>query len=174
MTSRTAPRPPRRLAPDLPRDLETIILKATAKEPDERYETAHHLADDLGRFLDHKPIRARRPSLADQGAKWMRRNSVPLTASLVTAALVLAGGLLLVWDQRQRAVAEANRANQVTEELREHVYVAEMKLANQAWWEHDPRRVTEILRRHVPKAAMVTAANAATRPRSACCSSSRR
>ncbi|MBW3600531.1 MAG: protein kinase, partial [Planctomycetes bacterium] len=145
-----SPRAPRRLAPNLPRDLETIILKATAKDPGERYATAHQMADDLGRFLEQKPIRARRPSLIDLGVKWMRRNGVPLIASLTAAALVLAGALFLVWDQRQQAVESANRANRLAEEMREHLYVADMKLADQAWWGKDPRRATDILRRHLP------------------------
>ena len=56
------PVPPRRIDPSLPRDLETIVLKAMAKEPADRYATAQELADDLRRFLEDKPIRARRPT----------------------------------------------------------------------------------------------------------------
>ncbi len=51
------PQPPRRINPALPRDLETIVLKALAKEPAERYATAQELADDLRRYLEEKPIR---------------------------------------------------------------------------------------------------------------------
>ena len=52
-------RPPRRLNKAIPAELETIVLKAMAKNPAERYATAQELADDLRRFLDDKPIRAR-------------------------------------------------------------------------------------------------------------------
>jgi serine/threonine protein kinase len=52
---------PRRLDPAVPRDLETIILKAMAKRPEDRYQTATELAEDLRRFLDDKPIRRLRP-----------------------------------------------------------------------------------------------------------------
>src|SRR5438270_2277374 len=53
------PPPPRRLTPELPRDLETVCLKAMAKEPARRYQTARDLADDLRRWLGDEPVRAR-------------------------------------------------------------------------------------------------------------------
>ncbi len=83
------PTPPRQLDPTIPRDLETIILKAMAREPAHRYPTAAELADDLKRFVDDRPIRARRVSLTERFGRWCRRN--PLVASLTaTLALLLA------------------------------------------------------------------------------------
>jgi serine/threonine protein kinase/Flp pilus assembly protein TadD len=82
------PRPPRRLNPALPAELETIVLKAMAKEPTERYATAGELADDLRRFLEDKPIRARRPTLWQQGKKWARRHR-PLVWSLAVSGSVV-------------------------------------------------------------------------------------
>src|SRR5262249_50960588 len=66
-----------------------------------RYATAQELADDLGRFLEDKPIRAKRPSLWQRAAKWARRHKTVVRAALVV--LVLAGGGLagstpLIWD----------------------------------------------------------------------------
>jgi serine/threonine protein kinase len=58
--SREDPPRPRRLDPHIPRDLETIVLKAIAKEPRDRYQTAEALAEDLRRVLADRPIRARR------------------------------------------------------------------------------------------------------------------
>src|SRR5262249_23357129 len=58
---REEPRPPRQRNPAVPADLETVVLKALAKEPAERYATAQALADDLRRFLEDRPILARRP-----------------------------------------------------------------------------------------------------------------
>src|SRR5262249_14935782 len=55
------PPPPRKLNPAVPSDLETILLKATAKDPAARYATAQELAEDLRNFLEDRPIRARRP-----------------------------------------------------------------------------------------------------------------
>ncbi len=73
------PIPPRRLNPNLPIDLETIVLSAMAKPREERYATAQALSDDLGRFLAGEPTLARRPTLVDRAAKWARRHR-PLVA----------------------------------------------------------------------------------------------
>src|SRR5947209_6763338 len=58
------PESPRKIRPDLPRDLETVLLKCLAKEPPQRYATAQELADDLRRVVNGDPIKARRPNLA--------------------------------------------------------------------------------------------------------------
>ena len=68
------PMPPRRLERGVPAELETIVLKAMEKNPADRYGTAQELADDLERFLEDEPIRARRPSLAQRWRKWARRH----------------------------------------------------------------------------------------------------
>ena len=65
---------PRRIDKNIPADLETIILKAMAKSPDERYGTAQKLGDDLRRYLEHKSIWARRPTLVQRVRKWTRRH----------------------------------------------------------------------------------------------------
>jgi hypothetical protein len=77
------PRPPHRLHEHIPRDLETICLKAMAKTPARRYQSAQELADDLRRFLDGKPIKARPVGLLESLWRWCRRN--PLAASLFLA-----------------------------------------------------------------------------------------
>ena len=65
-----------KLAPKVPRDLETIIQKAIAREPARRYATAAELADDLRRFLDGRPILARRASTAERSIRWCTAKSV--------------------------------------------------------------------------------------------------
>ena len=77
------PRPPRRLNPAIPRDLETICLKAMAKSPIRRYQTAADLADDLRRCLRGEAIRARPTTRLQRLCQWCRR--YPLAASLLVA-----------------------------------------------------------------------------------------
>jgi len=85
------PKPPRKLDPTIPRDLETIVGKAMAKEPERRYASARDLADDLRRFLDDRPVRARRPNLAERLARWSRRHrGATATAAILSALLALA------------------------------------------------------------------------------------
>ncbi len=99
------PRPPRRFNPSVPVDLETIVLKAMAKEAVERYATARELADDLRRFQDLKPIRAKRPSLVERAAKWSRRNT-PVVVSILVLLLISVIGFalatLLIWKEQRR------------------------------------------------------------------------
>ena len=82
---------PRRINDALPVELETIILKAIAKNPGERYHTAQELADDLRRHLEDKPIVARRPSLADRTRKWARRHRTIVGAAAVVMLLAVVG-----------------------------------------------------------------------------------
>jgi tetratricopeptide (TPR) repeat protein len=114
---------PRTVNRAIPKDLETIVLKAMTKEPQSRYATAQQLADDLRRFLEDKPILARRPSLATWAAKWARRHKAVIWAAallLVIAAAASAAATALVWHQKEQteialhdAEVEAARANAV-------------------------------------------------------------
>jgi tetratricopeptide (TPR) repeat protein len=139
-----APPPPRKLAPQVPRDLETVCLKCLAKDPADRYPTANELADDLERFLAGKPVKARPIGAAAQLLRWARRN--PVEAGLVVTVLAVSVGLVGSLAQQYRqaeasaaferqakvkaelqaeelahlrdeAVAEAARANQVSDFL---------------------------------------------------------
>lgn len=107
---REEPVSPRRLNDAVPRDLETICLKAIAKETDRRYQTAGDLGDDLRRWLNGEPIHARPARRAERVWRWSRRR--PLVASLSTAVVVavLTGitGVLWMWSRAEdrRALAQ--------------------------------------------------------------------
>ena len=73
----------RRVISGVPRDLETIVMKAIAFDRDDRYESSGDLADDLRCFLEGKPIAARRPSIQDQLFKWTSRHRRGVFAALV-------------------------------------------------------------------------------------------
>ena len=104
------PQPPRKLNASVPRDLETICLKAMAKEPGRRYATARELADDLHRWLRGEPIQARPVGAAGQLWRWCRRN--PAVAGLTAAvgtllvAAVVGSALWAVRENRFRTAAE--------------------------------------------------------------------
>ena len=83
----TEPRKPRSIDADIPRDLETIVLKAIAKSAIHRYGSAAELRDDLSRFLEDRPVRARRNSRGQIILRWARRQ--PLQATLVAITLML-------------------------------------------------------------------------------------
>jgi serine/threonine protein kinase len=107
------PRPPRRIQPAVPVELETIVLKATAREPENRYATAQDLADDLRRFLDNRPILAARPTLRDRLTKWSRRHKAVLQAAALVAglaSLALLACTLLLWHEKKRADRESIEA----------------------------------------------------------------
>src|SRR5262249_52320496 len=80
--------PPRRLSDKIPRDLETVCLRAMAKVPAGRYATAGELADDVRRWLRGGPIRARPAGRAERLGRWCRRNPA-VTALTATLALFL-------------------------------------------------------------------------------------
>jgi serine/threonine protein kinase len=89
------PRSPRQVNAAVPVELETIILKATAKELDERYATAQELGDDLRRFLENKPILAKRPTVPERVTKWCRRHRAVVLTAL--GLFILALGALLTF-----------------------------------------------------------------------------
>ncbi len=82
---------PTLLEPTLPKDLETVVLKAMSKLRDERYATAQHLADDLRRVVEGKPTVARPPSLADRVTRWTRRHARTVAAAVLLSIFVIGG-----------------------------------------------------------------------------------
>jgi serine/threonine protein kinase len=104
------PRPPRKLNRAIPAELETVVLKAMAKSPAERYGTAQELADDLRRFLEDKPIRAKRPTALQRARKWVRRHpGVAWMAAVLLVVLAVGSAVSTVLIARQRDLAEVRR-----------------------------------------------------------------
>jgi serine/threonine protein kinase len=99
------PVPPRRLNRAVPVDLETIVLKALAKEPADRYATAQELAEDLRRFQERRPILARPPTRWQRAVKWARRHQglvVSGVAGLVLAVIGLTIATWLIWREKSQ------------------------------------------------------------------------
>src|SRR5262249_35003471 len=74
---------PRKLNPSVPRDLETVVLKAISRDPAHRYQTPTEMAEDLNRFVEALPVKARRVNASERLWRWCGRN--PLVASLTVA-----------------------------------------------------------------------------------------
>ena len=142
----------RQLNGAIPVELETIVRKAMSKESAERYATAKEVADDLRRFLDDKPIRARRPSLRRRLRKWARRHRAAIwTAASVldlAAAALAAGGVWHMLDV-QAALTEVRQRER---EGRQHLYMQDIVLAGQALREGERERMRGLLDRHIPEA----------------------
>ena len=113
------PPAPGSINPEIPRDLETIILKAISHDAHQRYASAQELADDLRCFLEDRPIRARRVGPVERLGRWCRRNKSPaaLTGTtlflLVLAAVVASVGYVrtktaLRGETQERKKADAN------------------------------------------------------------------
>jgi eukaryotic-like serine/threonine-protein kinase len=100
------PPAPRKLNAAIPRDLETIVLKAMAREPRDRYQSARELARDLECFLEDRPIQARRTSGAERLWRWSRRNRA--VASLLACSVVLLVAVAVVSSVAYARTAWAN------------------------------------------------------------------
>ncbi|HLJ95203.1 MAG TPA: protein kinase [Gemmataceae bacterium] len=168
---------PRGVDPRIPRDLETILMKAIEKDPQRRYASADDLAEDLRRYLADEPIRARRIGPLERLGRWGRRN--PLVAGLSAAIIVVTAlgfvGVLGQWqvalaheqqskeqrdeaqqqrDETQRQRDEVKALNEKLaakeQQLQRTLYAAHMNLAQHAWDVGAIGRVDELLRQHHP------------------------
>ncbi|MGI9517795.1 MAG: serine/threonine-protein kinase, partial [Pirellulaceae bacterium] len=96
----------RRIRPEIPRDLETVIVKAMAREPQSRYETAGQMAADLRRYVAGKPVLARRASIPERVWRWSKRHpsraALALSLMLLAATIVI-GSLYFGYRERQHS-----------------------------------------------------------------------
>lgn len=116
---RDEPRAPRRLNDKIPRDLETITVKAMSKEPARRYQTAADFAADLQRYLNNEPVLARPPGMAYRVRKWVQRQ--PYLAAIIAIGFVvpLTIAALLGWhaaDLTAKNVEIENKSREVAAE----------------------------------------------------------
>jgi WD40 repeat protein/tetratricopeptide (TPR) repeat protein len=132
---------PRKLNPSVPRDLETVVLKAIARDPAHRYQTPAEMAEDLKRFVEDRPVRARRVSETEKLWRWCRRN--PLPASLLAGMVLvfLAGFAGVFWQWRETEAArkdekslrgQADAARKGAETARDEAKQARNAAARQA------------------------------------------
>jgi serine/threonine protein kinase/WD40 repeat protein/tetratricopeptide (TPR) repeat protein len=116
------PRKPRSVDPRIPRDLETIVLKAIEKDPRARYQSAAAMGEDLRRFLADEPIQARQVTAAERYWRWARRNPViAALGGLLTALLIVTtvGSLVAAAYFRDSATREQSAKRQAIEQ-RDH------------------------------------------------------
>jgi WD40 repeat protein/serine/threonine protein kinase len=147
---------PRKFNPGVPRDLETVVLKAIARDPAHRYQSPAEMAEDLKRFVEDRPVKARRISGMERLWRWCHRN--PALAGMAGAVvLTLAAGtavstLKYLDAEQQKEIAQhlqaraefgekeakeqRKRADNEAEATRQNLYYAQMHLAPQAWREH--------------------------------------
>ncbi len=168
----------RKLNRHVPPDLATIVHKAMAREPGQRYATAAALAEDLKRFIDGRPIEARKVTAVERAWRWCRRNrTVAALVGVIALALVLGTvvssyfalratrGERLALQKAEEAQQNARLATQATEhanqetqrartaelESEERLYLAEINLAQQAWQDGRMDLLQQAIRALEPK-----------------------
>ncbi len=144
------PRPPRRLNPSIPVDLETIVLKAMAKDPAGRYASAQELADDLDRFVKCEPIRARRSNAWERSVKWAQRRPAvaALLATLVLITLLGFAGITAQWVRAEQALLTVTDANRT---IKNALYYNRIALADRELAVNNLRRVDQLLAECAPE-----------------------
>jgi WD40 repeat protein len=147
---------PRRLNPKVDRDLETICLTCLAKDPRRRYASALALAEDLESWLGHRPIAARPATARERLAKWVRRRPAAAALTCLSVAVVLAALAASLWHGHVlgEALADSDRLRKEglarEARLRDLLYVADMRLAKEAWDSGDLPHLAKLLERHRP------------------------
>lgn len=140
----TEPVAPRSVDPQIPRDLETIILKAIEKQPARRYTAASQMTEDLRLFLSDHPIRSRRVSPAERLWRWCRRNpqqAVLATCVQILLLVVTCGSLAFGYLTSKHSVLLSESQHRATERL----YESLRRSADAARWSHRPgQNVTSV------------------------------
>ena len=157
MVQAQEPSSPRSLNPNVDYDLAAVCLRCLEKDPSRRYSSAESLAEDLGRWLEGKPTRARPVGLLPRAVRWLRRN--PVSAGLAALVVLSAGGGLATLAVSYRAVVaerEASRNSQretaeFAEHLRTRVYAGDIRLAHALWQRGEAAACRATLDRYRPQ-----------------------
>lgn len=121
------PPSPRKVNPQIPIDLETIVLKAMARESHRRYRTASELADDLQRFLDGRPVKARPVTHLGRLRLWCRRNPALSTLSALALSFLIIA-ISLLWSDYVKTARALKIQSQQNKETKEQAARAEANL----------------------------------------------
>jgi len=166
------PPPARTIDPLIPVDLETIVQKAIAKDPRDRYQTAESMAEDLKLFLEDRPIMARRSGVLERCCRWCRRNPAISSLSaciavlmMTTISVLFATNARIVRETRAKsaalqaknlAYAQRERAYQraLQSELlaNRRFYAAQVDLAGQAFQQRQVTYAEDLLGSVLPRA----------------------
>jgi serine/threonine protein kinase/WD40 repeat protein len=125
---REEPVRPRKLDPQIPRDLETVVMKAVAKEPEKRYPSAAELAADLKRFAEDKPILARRVTAPERLWRWSQRNRAlawltgSVAASLLAVAIVSTLSAVYLSRQVEKTDEQRIRAQEAEQDANRRLF----------------------------------------------------
>lgn len=145
----TTPEPLRKVASDIPRDLETVITKAIAPNALGRYQSTAEFGADLSRFVEGKPVLARRASIVEVAARWCVRNRFQAAFLSLLSVLLLTlaiGGPLVAVHQARIAREQAA----VAEKQRQELYDQHMARAHEHIEYGEIKQAADILRRYLP------------------------
>ena len=138
MIDESEPKSPRTIDPRIPRDLETIVLKSISKDPASRYKSAGTMAEDLRRFFQDRPIKARRHTMAERLIRWSRRNKSLAAAfsGIATLLVLMVSGLSIANIResglRRQSESATQTAIQRGNQLEQNLYFSDINLAGQA------------------------------------------
>ncbi|MEZ6116314.1 MAG: serine/threonine-protein kinase [Pirellulaceae bacterium] len=135
------PRSLRAVDPGAPRDLAMILLKATAKDPHERYSSAREMADDLQCFLDRRPVRARNAGPVMRSWRWCQRNR--RVSMLMAAVMLLLSALVVVGFRGKQQFAKLASQKQWA------LYVSDIKRVQELNRQGNADEARRVLMRHV-------------------------
>src|SRR6266852_5669856 len=119
---------PEKLCRRLKGDLDNIVLMALQKEPLRRYLSVQEFSDDVQRHLQHRPVSARRSTVAYRSWKFVRRHKSEVIAGTMMVAVVLAALAYTIWEQRR--ATERARADLISQRSRGRRSVAVLGFKN--------------------------------------------